>query len=135
MKLLLGLLLAMPLSVFAATETPLELKKAVAGDIQALAWDTVNEGIATALVVYKNDVPEVSCKISPSRQKPGHNWAFCAVEFEITDEYHEEPTSRTCDLLYSYDPANITNSLTRDGGVSDRDTTSACIEYLGEELD
>lgn len=104
-----------------------ELKKLVANDIEALAWDTVNEGSQTATVIWRGDEPHVSCKISNNKTEAGKYWAFCFVDFKVEFEYSEDKAERTCDLLYSYDPANMRSSL-----VADEDKEMQCLEYLGE---
>lgn len=104
-----------------------DLKEAVANDIEALAWDTVNEGAQTATVIWQGKEPSVGCKISNNKKETGKYWAFCFVDFKVEFEYSEDKSQRTCDLLYSYDPANVRESLT-----ADEDKEMQCLEWLGE---
>jgi|GEM_PF-5680382 len=117
---------AFPLWVFAAPLVGVE--KFVAYDIQALLDDTVNEGDQTARVIYEGEEPKVSCRLSRHRVDPKLKWAFCKVQFTV--QFEEDSTERECNLLYSFDPAQPGESLSR----GREDLFDTCMENLSEGL-
>lgn len=127
MKLFLLLSL---LAVSPAAAAELSLEQAVANHIQALVWDTVNEGSQNAQVIYEGDKPSVSCKISDAKGSAGKKWAFCRVDFKVTFDDLEDVAERQCKLLFSYEPAQGMKSLDR----ANEDLVSDCLEALSEGL-
>lgn len=123
MKLiLLSLLMIAP--AVAAEPT---LEESVANHIQALVWDTVNEGSQIAKVIYEGGKPSVNCKISNVKGAIGKKWAFCRVDFKVTFEDLEDVAERQCKLLFSFDPAKGAKSLERN-----EDSIADCLEALSE---
>jgi hypothetical protein len=125
MKLLIFSLFALN-PAFAAEPT---LEEAVANHIQALVWDTVNEGSQNAQVIYEGGVPSVSCKLSNVKGSTDKKWAFCRVDFKVTFDDLEDVAERQCKLLFSYEPAQGVKSLERD-----EDSIADCLETLSEGL-
>jgi hypothetical protein len=103
------------------------LEEAVANHIQALAWDTVNEGSQNAQVIYDGGKPSVSCKLSNVKGSAGKKWAFCRVDFKVTFDDLEDAAERQCKLLFSYEPAKGVRSLERE-----EDSIADCLETLSE---
>ena len=125
MKALFLLLFIFPASVFATNVTSLELKQAVAFDLQLLMDDTVNEGQNFAQVIYQGEIPIVSCRISPMKFAVDRNWAYCYVDFHVVSEEGSE-TNRTCAVLYHYSPTDVFAELKRGG----EQTFLRCMEDL-----
>lgn len=123
MKLFLLFLLANSV----ASPAELSLEQAVANQIQALVWDTVNEGAQNAQVIYEEGKASVSCKLSNVKNFPEKKWAFCRVDFKVTFEDLEDVAERQCKLLFSYEPAKGMSSLERD-----EDSIADCLETLSE---
>jgi hypothetical protein len=129
MKFVMSCLIFASAAVFAAQlETPLQLRQAVADDIQGLLDDTVNEGEQTAEVVQAENGPDVQCRISDNRQQPGFKWAFCTVRFEV--QWEDDSAFRRCGLLYTFNPGWISKSLDR----GDDESFDSCLEDLSESL-
>lgn len=129
--ILVFLTLSLGLSVYASEPrdlVPLEVKLQLAGDLQLLMDDTVNEGQNIAEIIYHDELPNIRCKSSPSRET-GREWAFCYVDFHIVAETGPE-TNRTCGVLYSYVPGAAEADLRR-GPYT---IFLRCMEVLDEEI-
>ena len=124
MKALIFLLVG--LNAYAGTQS---LEQAVANDIQALLDDTVNEGEQQAHVNYPSPKnPAVRCQLREHRDSPSKKWAFCTVDFIVSDS--ESSEGRSCQLSYVFEP-NAQELTLNDGN---EEQFVACTESLSEGL-
>lgn len=87
-----------------------QLEQNIANNINAVLWDTINEGEVMALVAEsESEEPVMSCKVAPHKSQAGKGVAKCDVEFAVESGPSDERVKcrQSCFLISVYDLSSL----------------------------